>query len=141
MEEQLKELFKKIFQVQKVTFDTWDPNDESVREQKCLFIEIASSKVAFRKQAEVQMVQGSAIIVARAEEIPVGFFAKAIEKAGLSPEGDLTKDLFFFDFETNNRRFRDIVVRGFSYVYFFRGQYDPDTGSIETVDITVEQET
>jgi len=141
MEEHLKELFKKIFQVQKATFDTWDPGDDSVREQKCLFIEIESSKVAFRKQSELQLVQGSAMIVARAEELPIGYFAKAIEKAGSSAEGDLTKDLFFFDFETNNRRFRDIVVRGFSFHYFFRGQYDPDAGSIESVELTVEQET
>jgi hypothetical protein len=136
MEQELKELFEKIFQVAKVTFDTWDPADESVREQKCLFIEIQNARNGFRNGRQISLVTGSAMIVARTEELPIGFFSKAIEQA----PAELTKDLFFFDFETNNRRFRDIVARGFSFQYFFNSQYDPATGTIESVDVTVEEE-
>lgn len=136
LENELKSIFEKIFQLKKVTFDTWDPRDESVREQKCLFVEIESYKPVFKDKKHGALVVGSAMIVARAEEIPFGFFSKAIEQA----DNSLTKDLFFFDFETNNRRFRDIVVRGFSFQYFFDSQFDPSVGTITSVDVTIETE-
>ena len=81
------------------------------------------------------MVSGKATMVARAEQIPFGFFGKAIDAA----DPALTKDLFFFDLEENTPRFRDIVVRGFSFQYFFRSQYDPAVGTITSVDLTVEE--
>ena len=71
-----------------------------------------------------------------AEKLPFGFFSKAIKNA----DDEDTRDLFFFDLENNSRVFRNIVQRGFSFVYFFDSQYDPKVGSITSVDITVTEE-
>lgn len=130
-EKELADKFKAIFQMEKVTYDT--PGDS--REQKCLFIEIENSKPTFKDGKELAMVTGNAVVFSRNEEIPFGFFAKAIARADKA----LTKDLFFFDFEANTQRFRDIVQRGFSFVYFFDSQYDPDIGTITSVTTTVEE--
>lgn len=131
LEKELADKFKAIFQMQKVTYDT--PGES--REQGCLFIEIENSKQTFKDGKEIAMITGNAVIFARNEEIPLGFFAKAIARADKS----LTKDLFFFDFEANTLRFRDLVQRGFSFVYFFDSQYDPDIGTITSVTTTVEE--
>lgn len=135
-EKQLEETFQKIFQVQKVTYDTWDPKDDSMREQKVLFVEVETCVPTFKDKQQLAMVTGKAVMVARSEQLPFGFFGKSIDAA---PD-ELTKDLFFFDLEGNSRVFRDIVARGFSFQYFFRSQYDPSVGTITSVDITVEQE-
>lgn len=135
-EKTLEEKFKSIFQVDKVTYDSWDPKDESIREQKCLFIEITSCLPTFSDKVQKALVVGKATMVARNAEFPYGFFGKAIDNAADS----LTKDLFFYDFEENQPRFRDVSVRGFSFQYFFNSQYDPDLGTIESVELTVEEE-
>lgn len=131
-EKQLEEKFQKIFGVQKVTFDA--PGES--QEQGCLFIEIEDSRNTIKDGRELAKVTGNAVMFARAEQIPFGFFSKAIAQANPAD----TKDLFFFDFEVNTRRYRDKVQRGFSFVYFFGGQYDPETGSINEVTISVEDE-
>lgn len=129
-EKQLEEKFQKIFEVKKVTFDV--PGES--QEQGCLFVEIEDSRNTIKDGRERAKVTGNAVMLARSEALPFGFFSKAIAKASPSD----TKDLFFFDFEVNTRRYRDKVQRGFSFVYFFDGQYDPETGSINEVTITVE---
>jgi hypothetical protein len=47
-----------------------------------------------------------------------------------------TKDLFFFDMETNAGYFRNLTERSLSFVYFFSGQYDPSLGSITSIEIS-----
>lgn len=130
-EKELEKKFKKIFGVEKVTYDS---PGESI-EQGCLFIDIDSCKNTIKDGKAVAMVNGSAFLSAPGPQMPFGFFAKAINKA---PVED-TKDLFFFDIETNTQRMRDLVQRGFSFVYFFRGQYDPAIGTITSVTISIEE--
>ncbi len=131
-EKELSEKFQAIFAVKKVTYDT--PGES--REQGCIFIEIENSRNSFKDGKAIAMVTGNAVIFSRNEEIPFGFFSKAIAKAPAA----LTKDLFFFDIEANTQRFRDIVQRGFSFTYFFNSQYDPAIGSITGVDVTIEEQ-
>lgn len=130
-EKELESKFKKIFGVEKVTFDS---PGESL-EQGCLFIDIDSCKNTIKDGKAVAMVTGNVNLYGPAPKVPFGFFSKAINKA----ENSLTKDLFFYDIETNTQRIRDIVQRGFSFIYFFRGQYDPAIGTITSVNIAIEE--
>lgn len=131
-EKELADKFKAIFGVDKVTFDT--PGES--REQSCLFIEIENCKNSIKDGKAMGMATGNAVIFQKHSAIPFGFFQKAIARAPAS----LTKDLFFFDIESNTQRFRDIVQRGFSFTYFFNSQYDPPTGTITSVTTTVEEQ-
>jgi hypothetical protein len=140
-EKELSEKFKAIFDVGKVTFDTPSlqnsPGTVTTREQECIFINVQTAKNTFKSGQVLAMVTGSAIMIARSEKLPFGFFSKAIANAPLA----LTKDLFFYDFESNSAIFRDVVQRSFSFVYFFRGQFDPDVGTMTSVDLTLEEST
>jgi len=130
-EKELQEKIQKIFGVEKVTYDA---PGESV-EQLCIFIDIENSKNTFKDGQVLSMVTGRASMSGPAPKIPFGFFSKAIIKA----EKALTKDLFFYDIETNAQRMGDIIQRGFSFVYFFRGQHDPKIGTITSVTISIEE--
>lgn len=132
-EKALQEKFKKIFGVAKVTYD--QPSDS--KEQECIFVEIQSSKNVIKSGRALAMVTGSAMMFGVAEKLPFGFFSKAIKQA---PDED-TRDIAFQDFENNSRVYRNIVQRGFSFVYFFDSQYDPKVGSITSVTTTVIEET
>jgi len=128
LENELKEKFKKIFAVRKVTFD----NPGESQEQECLFIEIEDCKSAIKDGVEKHKVTGNAVFFANADKMPLGYFSKRIKQA----DHDDTKDLFFFDFESNSRRNLNIVQRGFSFVYFSSAQYDPKVGEITSIDLT-----
>lgn len=131
-EKELAQKFKDIFAIQRVTYDA--PGE--TREQECLFIDVQVSKNTIKDGKALAMVTGSATMFAVAEKLPFGFFSKAIKQA----DSSLTKDLFFYDIESNTQRFRDIVARGFSFVYFFNIQYDPAIGNITEVDLTFEEQ-
>lgn len=131
-EKELSDKLKQIFNVKKVTYAA--PSDS--REQDCLFIEVEDSRNAIKDGEALAMVSGNAVMFARNDKMPFGFFSKAIRQA----DPTLTKDLFFFDIEKNTLRYQDIVQRGFSFVYFFRSQYDPEVGSITSIDLTVEEQ-
>lgn len=131
-EKTLQDKFKKIFGVSKVTYD--QPSDS--KEQECIFVEIESSKNVIKSGRALAMVTGSGMMFGNAEKLPFGFFSKAIKNA----DDEDTRDIFFLDLENNSRVFRNIVQRGFSFIYFFDSQYDPKVGSITSVDITVTEE-
>lgn len=130
-EKELETKFKKIFGVEKVTYDS---PGESL-EQGCLFIDIDNCKNTIKDGKAVAMVSGNVSLYGVAPKMPFGFFSKAIRNA----DPELTKDLFFLDIETNTQRIRDLVQRGFSFIYFFRGQYDPAIGTITNVTIAIEE--
>lgn len=129
-EASLKNKFKAIFEIKKVTFD--DPGD--AQEQECLFIEIENARNVIKDDRAKSMVTGSCVLFGNNEKIPFGFFSKKIKEA----DPALTKDLFFYDIEQNTRTYRNIVMRGFSFIYFFDTQYDPDQGTINAVEFIEE---
>lgn len=131
-EKQLEETFKRIFDIEKVSYD--QPGESA--EQNCLFIEIESSRNNPKDGRFVARITGNAVLIGPNDKLPFGFFSKKIDEADPAD----TKDLFFFDFEANTRRYRNLVQRGFSFVYFFDGQYDPDLGTITSVTITTTEE-
>ena len=129
-EASLKNKFKSIFEVKKVTFD--DPGD--AQEQECLFIEIENARNVIKDDRAKSMVTGSCVLYGNNDKLPFAFFSKKIKEA----DAALTKDLFFYDIEQNTRTFRNIVARGFSFIYFFDTQYDPDQGTINAVEFIEE---
>ena len=130
-ETKLSAKFKTIFGVEKVTYN--QPSES--QEQRCLFIEIEDAKNSFKAGRMLSMIRGKAVLFAQNDQLPFGFFSKAIEQ---HPKE--TKDLFFYDMEENTRTYQNLVQRSFSFVYFFDGQYDPDVGTIDNVNLTLESE-
>jgi hypothetical protein len=132
-EKKLAEQLQKIFDVKKVSYD--QPSPETY-EQEALYVEIETSWNTFGKKRVRAKVTGNVTMVGPNDKIPFGFFSKAIHEADKS----LTKDFFFFDIEVNTKRYQNLVQRGFSFVYFFDSQYDPDTGSITSVEFIQDEE-
>ena len=77
------------------------------------FVEIESSKSVIKSGRALAMVTGSGMMFGNAEKLP-RIFSKAIKNA----DDDDTRDIFFFDLENNSKVFRNIVQRGFSFIYF-----------------------
>lgn len=127
----LGERFSEIFGIEKVSFALPDPE---AKEQECIFVEIENSRNTIRDGLAISKVSGNGMIVGRAEKVPFGFISKAIRR-----NPDLTKDLFFFDFETNTKIYGDIIQMGFSFVYFFNEQYDPQIDKIAGLTVIEEQ--
>lgn len=130
LEDVLIDRFKEIFQVSKVVFDS--PGES--QEQGCIFLEVEVGRFTFKDGRAISKVTGNAIMFGQNDKLTLGFFAKAIAKA----PADLKKPFFFFDFEENSKRFRNLVQRSLSFVFLFDTQYDPATGSIETVNFITE---
>lgn len=129
-ESELKEKMQRIFGLKKVTYSM--PGES--HEQECLFLEIKESKNTIKDGRAKAMVTGSALLFGNADKIPFGFFSKRIQEA----DPDDTRDLFFFDLEANARRYQNVVQRGISFVYFFDSQYDPETGTMTSVNLIEE---
>jgi hypothetical protein len=128
-EKTLSDKLRAIFQVDKVTYAA--PGES--QEQNCIFIEVVSSKNSIKDTRALAKVTGKITVFASNERLPYGYFSKAIAQA----DADTTKDLFFYDFELNTRIFQNVAERSVSFVYFFDSQYDPDIGTINSVDIEV----
>ncbi len=127
-EKTLEAKIKKIFQIDRVRFDA--PGES--KEQETIFIEVDKSRNHFKDGRYYARVDGRLIMFAQSDKFPFGYFSKAIEA---SP--DDTKDLFFYDFEGNERLEANIVQRSVAFVYFFNSQYDPALGNINSVSIEV----
>lgn len=130
-EKQLADDLHRIFKVKKVTYNQISESAE----QECLFVEVENVKNTISPPNQRAMVTGTAVMVGQNDKLPFGFYSKAIQEAG----HDLTKSFFFYDLESNTRRYQNIVQRGFSFVYFFDGQYDPKVGIINEVEFTFEE--
>lgn len=130
-EQELADKFKRIFDFKKVTYD--DPGESN--EQEGLFINVESPHFVIKDGVAKARIEGQAYVFANTMKLPFGYFSKAIAKANPAD----TRKLFFFEIEDNTPRYRNIVQRGFSFVYFFSGQYDPDLGNIESVTFTNEE--
>ena len=125
----LEAKFKTVFDVKKVSYSLPGESEE----QECLFVEVESARNQVTDGNIKIVVQGKASMFANGDKLPFGYFAKKIAEH-LSD----TKDLFFFDIEANSRIYQNKVQRGFAFVYFFNSQYDPDLGTLNSIDIEVE---
>ncbi len=125
----LEAQLKRIFRLEKVTFDT--PGES--QEQEGLFIAVEKCKTRIKDGREIALVQGTIHIFANASKLKYGYFSKALNEAQPAD----TKKLFFFNFEENRGTRGNICERSLDFLYFFDGQYDPNLGTIESVDISI----
>lgn len=131
-EKELKDRLTKIFAVKKATYAA--PSESG--EQDVLFINIEQASNVINQGRAKSMVRGSIAMIGNADKLPFGFFSKRINAADPAD----TKPLTFYDFETNTQRYQNLVQRTCSFVYFFNGEYDPEAGSITSVEFTEETE-
>ena len=124
-EKELEAKFKKIFGVEKVTYD--QPGQS--QEQEIIFVEIERATNVIKDGRQKSRVEGTGVMFGPNNKVMFGFFSKRIEKADPAD----TDPFFFFDIEENSKRFGNLVQRSFSFIYFFDGQYDPEIGSITSV--------
>lgn len=127
-EKALSEQLKRIFDVKKVSFDT--PGESA--EQECLFVSVESSRNSIKEGRQLAKVQGKLTMIANSEKLPFGFFSKKISEAEIED----TSSFFFYEFEENAGRILNIAERSVSFVYFFNSQYDPERGTMTSIELT-----
>lgn len=123
----LQTKLKAIFDFDKVTFD--NPSDS--QEQEAVFVQIADARVKLKDGRQIARVTGMIRVFANSSKLPYGYFSKCLAEA----EPEDTKDLFFHNFEENKGTFQNIAERSLEFVYFFDGQYDPNVGSITSINL------
>lgn len=124
-EKSLEDKLKRIFQFNKVSYDT--PSD--IKEQECLFVRIDKAIPSIKDKMELCKVMGKLQVFANSDKLPYGYFLKCISKA----QPDDVRDFFFYDMEENVGYYRNLDERSVSFVYFFNSQFDPDVGSITSI--------
>jgi hypothetical protein len=132
IEKSLEEKFKKIFEVNKVTFA--NPSKE-VKEQECIFVDIDQTRTRQKDKKIIARVTGKINIYGNSDKMPLGWFDKKLIEADPADKADLA----FFDIEMNTKYYQNLVQRTASFVYFFSSQYDPNVGSITSMTISVEE--
>lgn len=129
IEKALLEKFSRIFELK---FNRLSSPGES-EEQDTLFIDVDQVVTRMKDRREVARVTGKCYAFVQADKMPLGYFAR---KIAAHPE--LCKDVFFSNFEQNQKGMLNLTVRSFDFMYFFDSQYDPNLGNIQSVTTTVE---
>lgn len=127
IEDLISTKLKSVFGLSKVTFDL---PGESL-EQDCLFIDLNTSHLNVKDGQFTGRVEGEAKVYTQRSKMPIGYFAKCIAKHG---QGD-AKQFFFYDIEETTKTFQNLVERSFGFIFFFDSQYDPEVGTINTINI------
>lgn len=125
-EASLSDKLKRIFDLDKVTYAS--PSES--QEQECIFIEIESAKNQIKDKRQVSRVLGKIRVFASSDKLPYGYFSKKIQAANTSD----TRELFFYEIEENHGTFQNICERSLSFVYFYDSQYDPEQGTITSIE-------
>jgi hypothetical protein len=126
-ETQMVSDLKAIFEFDKVTFEA--PSDSE--EQECLFINVENTVFSVKPGHEYARVSGRLVVYANSQKLPFGYFYKQIDKA----DTDISSRFAFFEFEENAWRYRNICERSVRFVYFLNKQYDPEQGSITSINL------
>lgn len=130
-EKRLAEQIGKILDMGKVSFDA--PSES--QEQEGVFIQVSRARTRVKAARQIAHVVGVIRVFAASNKLPYGYFAKKIEDA----PADLKRGLFFYDFEENAGKYRNIVERSVSFQYLFDSQYDPAIGTISTVNLSISE--
>lgn len=130
-EKQLKEKLKAIFKVKKVTFD--HPSES--KEQDCIFVKVENPRIRFKDGRATARVSGQILIQGNAENLPFGYLSKSYQESTKEEK----KDIAFFNFEENETYYRNLVQRTAEFVYFFSTQYDPNVGTINEINVSIEE--
>lgn len=127
-ENTLKEDLAKIFKLEKVTYDAPSPD---AMEQEVMFVQVDLSRNNVRDTKITSRVEGRLLVFAQAEKMPFSYFEQCIREA----EPSLTRKFFFYDITGNSNTLVNLAERSASFIYFNSSQYDPDKGSIESINI------
>ena len=127
VEKQLSEKFARIFDLKRVSFN--DPGE--AQEQDVLFVDMESSKYFVKDGRATGRATGKCHVFTQWDRMPVGYFAQKIAAA----DKDDTKDFFFFNVEESIKKHENLVERTFSFTYFFSNQYDPNIGTITSIQL------
>lgn len=130
-EKQLAAQLKRIFDLDKVSFDR--PGQS--QEQEAVFVEIESARARVKDKRQIARVTGTLRIFAQAEKLPYGYITKAIAAADPAD----TRGLFFYNFEENKGTFRNIAERSAQFLYLFDSQFDPNVGTLNQVNLSVSE--
>lgn len=132
---ELEARLHKIFGMKKSTFNA--PSDAF--EQDTLFIEIGNATNRVSQGKVYSRVTGQVVVFSQENKLTYGFFNKRIEQAGNA----LTKDLFFFDIDTNVEsspaRLQNITERRTSFMFLYSAQYDPNQGHITSLNLNIQE--
>ena len=119
---------KKIFDVDKVTFNLPSKEDE----QEVIFVEVDSAINKIKDGRALSRVTGKLRMFASQDKLPFGYFSKKIDAAD---PAHVIK-FYFYNFEENTGRFQNIVERTLGFVYFFDSQYDPALGTLNSIELS-----
>jgi hypothetical protein len=128
-EAELERRLKGIFGVKSVRFDAPNP---AAKEQDTLFVDIQSCRSNITAGRECARVQGGLMLFSQNGRLPFGFFNKKIHQS----DSKLTRDLFFYDFDTSTETYQNLVERRVNFIFLYSGQYDPEQGEITSLGIT-----
>jgi hypothetical protein len=129
MESSLTEKLKRIFKLDKVSFDL--PGES--QEQEGIFIAVERDHAKVVDKREIHRVQGKLSIFASSNKLPFGYLAKAIAAA----RAEDVRPLFFFNFEENKGTIGKICERSLEFIFLFDSQYDPNLGTITSVNLSM----
>lgn len=127
----LKEKLETIFALGKTTFDLPSPD---APEQECIFVEVDVAQCRKTDKRQIAKVSGKIRVYAQAGKLPYGFFSKRISEA----DPDLTKHLYFYDFEENRGTLQNVDERSCGFLFLFESQYDPNLGTLTSVETDIE---
>lgn len=130
LQKTLKTRLGRIFDME-VSFDT--PHPEST-EQDVLFVSIEAARHTLKEKRHLARVTGRVRLFSQSLDAPTGFLSKRIAEA----DAEDTKCFFFFDLEETETRMLDLVFRTAGFVFFYDVQYNPEAGTINQVNISVQ---
>ncbi len=130
-EKTLADQLKRIFDFDKVTYDT--PGES--QEQEGLFVAVETARTRVIDARQIAHVTGKLHVFAQAEKLPYGYFSKRLAAADPAD----TKGLYFYNFDENKGTHNNIAERTLSFVYLFDSQYDPAVGSITQINLSISE--
>jgi hypothetical protein len=132
----LERRLKAIFGFKKVTFSA--PADDSAIgtfEQDTGFVEISDCQSSAGFGSARAKVECTLRTFTQDDKMPYGFLTKKIQQA----KAELTDPLFFYEIDTNvassPARIQNIHERRTRFQFLYSEQYDPDQGSITSLEL------
>jgi hypothetical protein len=125
-ENSLKEKIKTLFPFAKVTMDM--PSGDTP-EQDTIFITVETCRTQVGDVSAKALVRGYMSVYANSEKLKFGFFNKQLATADIAD----TKNLFFYNIDTNAKYYGNLVERRCGFIYMFSAQHDPDKGSMTSL--------
>lgn len=123
----LETALKKIFDVPIVTYSKPDPKNI---EQNVLFVDVVKAVIGAKEKKATARVTAEVTMYAPANKLKFGFFGKRLYMADATD----TAPFYFYNLEESDKLYGDLVERRCKFIYFFSSEYDPEHGSLTSVE-------